>query len=86
MLDLNGKHKETAFCVDCNEDVKYRILVGGSRFMRNGIEYAYNEFTAVCPICGRDLNVPWVDEYNIKTREQLVRDTERVRGKKNADG
>lgn len=82
MLDLNGKHREFAYCLDCDEDVKYRIIVDGARFTHNGSEYAYNAFSAVCPICGRDLNVPWIDEYNVQTREKLVRDTERARGKK----
>lgn len=85
MLDLREKHKETVFCIDCNEEVKYRVIVGGARFVENGFEYAYNQFTAHCPICGREVFVPWIDEYNDKTRKQLVADTERVRRRKNAN-
>lgn len=82
MLDLNDRHKETAFCIDCEEEVKYRVIVGGATFKHNEFEYAYNEFTAVCPICGGELYVPWINDYNVQTREKLVRDTERARGKK----
>ena len=76
-VDLEKIHSETAHCPLCGKDVKYRIIVGNETFEHNGTQYVYNDFRPACPECGIKLNVPWITEYNRKTREQMITDMER---------
>lgn len=75
-IDWTKNLTETAHCPDCNEDVRFGIRAGCDVFTKEDKHYVYNRFEAFCPKCKNEVVVPWIEEYNRKTRERLVKDME----------
>lgn len=72
-LTKNIYERDPAVCKRCG-DVPYRVYVGCACFEHEGTTYVYNDFAAVCAVCGEDVVVPWIEEYNKTQREKAVRD------------
>lgn len=71
-IDLKGKHKETALCAVCGKETRYRLQTGIECADCDGTGVVYNTIVAVCPVCGKEVFVPWVSEHNEARKAQVI--------------
>lgn len=62
--------QDKVFCETCREDVGYRIWSGYVHAVIGDKHIGYFERTALCEKCGREVYVPWINDENIKSREE----------------
>lgn len=63
-----------AFCINCDKKVKYRVESCQKKTTVRGIEFSYVEETAFCAECGEEVYVADVNDFNVKSREDVYRE------------
>lgn len=61
---------DKAYCPHCKDEVEYRIWTGYVHAVIGGRHIGYFERTALCEKCGREVPVNWIEDENIKSREE----------------
>lgn len=66
---------DKAYCPTCKEETEYRIWTGFVHAVIEDRHIGYFERTAFCEKCGREVPVNWLEEENIKMREEAYAGT-----------
>ncbi len=67
------KRRVTAFCIACDEEVKYTVFAERVETVIRGVKISYVEISAKCPVCGEEIYVPEVNDSNVEAREDAYR-------------
>lgn len=75
-----AKPSDTALCLGCERQQPYRVYVGQTTVEERGKKLTYHQYTARCTVCGRVVDVEWVDDLNYKTKVEARDMYDRRRG------
>lgn len=67
--------QDKVYCPHCKEEQGYRIWTGYVHAVVGDRHIGYFERTALCEKCGREVPVNWIEEENIKRREEAYAGT-----------
>lgn len=67
-----------AFCFKCDRKQRYRLKVTPIRREVRGITFEYNERTAFCVECGKEIYVPEINDINVQAQENAYREAVRL--------
>lgn len=62
--------QDKVFCPNCKEEHGYTIWTGYVHAVVGDKHIGYFERTALCEKCGREVPVNWLEEENVKRREE----------------
>ena len=69
-----------AFCLYCRKEDNYDIVSTLRTFFVRGTKVEYEELSAHCPICKREIYIPEINDQNCLNREKAYKDAMRAIG------